>query len=394
MVTLCPRFIIKNNFETDLRLREFGSTDEVVVKPGERHQVGFLRSGQAPQLVLGLAGSRTWSAPFKLQDIGQNYVRIPLHEAGGDEQLARVDAVLEGPCIFIRVDPEHGSWPFLLRNDSHYPIEYWQAESEAQQSNSRREPRRRYRLQPNSKQPYAWDFPADDLRQLRIAVGGRERVVNPLEIGALVPFRFSYEGHTAVLSIDVRAEGSTQAVSFSHYVEEDSVFKLQRRNVETASSIASSQNGGFEAVDVDVVTTFSFSLSLEGLGISLVNRRMQELIYASFRGVTAKYSDSTTNVSYDVGVKWIQIDNQLFGGLYPILFYPSVIPKDSKELEVHPSLQASAIILKDEGASLSLSVARRPSPSLSVILTDARSSRRTQPTASLTSSTRRSCCRR
>lgn len=43
---------------------------------------------------------------------------------------------------------------------------------------------------------------------------------------------------------------------------------------------------------------------------------------------------------------------------------------------------------------LSLSVARRPSPSLSVILTDARSSRRTQPTASLTSSTRRSCCRR
>jgi vacuolar protein sorting-associated protein 13A/C len=35
-------------------------------------------------------------------------------------------------------------------------------------------------------------------------------------------------------------------------------------------------------------------------------------------------------------IKWIQIDNQLFGGLYPILLYPSVIPKDSKELEIRP----------------------------------------------------------
>lgn len=67
------------------------------------------------------------SAPFKLQDIGQNYVRVP--DGSGGERLARVDAVLEGPCVFIRVDPETGSWPFLLRNDSDYPIEFYQAVS-------------------------------------------------------------------------------------------------------------------------------------------------------------------------------------------------------------------------------------------------------------------------
>jgi len=105
----------------------------------------------------------------------------------------------------------------------------------------------------------------------------------------------------------------------------------------------------FEEVDVDNVTTFSFSLNLEGIGMSVVNKSMQELVYASFRGLSAKYSDSTTNVAYELGIKWIQIDNQLFGGIFPILLYPSVIPKDGKELEVHPSLQASAIILKDRG---------------------------------------------
>ncbi|GAA6006460.1 hypothetical protein JCM10207_004941 [Rhodosporidiobolus poonsookiae] len=349
VITLCPRFIVKNNFSGELRIRELGSTNEVALESGRRHQVGFLRAAQAPQLVLSFPGGSAWSAPFKLQDIGQNYVRVPT--TGGDEQLARVDAVLEGPCIFIRIDHEQSAWPFLLRNDSDYPIEFEQAEPEGLMPDAKRQRRKRYQLRPNSKLPYAWDLPADDNRQFRIFAGGKERIVNPLEIGALVPFRFSYEGHTRVVSIDVRAEGSTQAVTFSNYTEEDSVFKLQRRNTETASrqgSISSSRDGVFEAVDVDVVTTFSFGLSLEGIGISVVNRKMQELIYASFRGVTAKYADSTTNVAYDLGIKWIQIDNQLFGGLYPILLYPSVIPKDSKELEVHPSLQASAVILKDE----------------------------------------------
>ncbi|GAA5898641.1 hypothetical protein JCM6882_000886 [Rhodosporidiobolus microsporus] len=349
VITLCPRFIIKNNFGEEMRVRELGSENEVALASQRRHQVGFLRSGQAPQLVLAFPGGRAWSAPFKLQDIGQNYVRVPTVQ--GEERLARIDAVLEGPCIFVRIDPEQGAWPFLLRNDSEYPIEFVQAEPEGVPANAKRQQRKRYQLEPGTKLPYAWDLPADDNRQFRVFAGGRERIVNPLEIGALVPFRFPYEGHTRVLSIDVRAEGSTQAVTFSNYVEEDSVFKLQRRNTETASrqeSIASSRDGVFEAVDVDVSTTFSFGLALEGIGISVVNRKMQELIYASFRGVTAKYSDSTTNVAYDLGIKWIQIDNQLFGGLYPILLYPSVIPKDSKELEVHPSLQASAIILKDE----------------------------------------------
>lgn len=240
--------------------------------------------------------------------------------------------------------------------------------------NQRRPPAKKYKLASHQELPYAWDFPADN-RSLRILVGTGDRIVNPLEIGALVPFRFSvrslcrqissfhsltdavtcilqFQGHTRTLSIDVRAESTAQVIAFSNYAEEASVFKLQRRNTDATSrpgSVMSNRDVVFEEVDVDNVTTFSFSLNLEGIGMSVVNKSMQELVYASFRGLTAKYSDSTTNVAYELGIKWIQIDNQLFGGIFPILLYPSVIPKDGKELEVHPSLQASAIILKDRG---------------------------------------------
>jgi vacuolar protein sorting-associated protein 13A/C len=43
--------------------------------------------------------------------------------------LVRADAVLEGPCIFIRLESQKGSWPFLLRNDSDFPITFSQAVS-------------------------------------------------------------------------------------------------------------------------------------------------------------------------------------------------------------------------------------------------------------------------
>ncbi|ORY90221.1 hypothetical protein BCR35DRAFT_261800 [Leucosporidium creatinivorum] len=353
VITLCPRFIVKNNLSHDIRFRELGSTKEVTLHAGDRHSLEFIRAGQEPQLVLSYPGSPTvWSAPFKISDIGRNHVRV--QESADQERLVKIDAVLEGPTIFIRLDPEDGAWPFLLRNDSDYPITFSQAVSADLPEGTPAEAekrRKQYKVAAHTKLPYAWDIPADNNKQLQIVVGGKERIINVLEIGAQIPFRFPSGENTRVMSIDVRAEGPTQAITFSNYDEEDSVFKLQRRggdNLSRQDSIASSRDAGFEAVDVDVVTTFSFGVSLEGVGISIVNKKMQELIYASFRGLTAKYSDSTTNVAYDVSCKWIQVDNQLFGGLYPILLYPSVIPKDGKELEVHPSLQASVIILKDE----------------------------------------------
>lgn len=46
-----------------------------------------------------------------------------------DEDLVAIDVLLEGPCIFIRLEPERGSWPFLLRNDSDERIQVCQAVS-------------------------------------------------------------------------------------------------------------------------------------------------------------------------------------------------------------------------------------------------------------------------
>jgi vacuolar protein sorting-associated protein 13A/C len=125
-VTLYPRFVIKNDTEDDLRFREFGSKRTTTISAGQRHSIEFLSAGKEPQLLLAYSiGTSDWSAPFKLQDIGESYTRIRRVEA--DEALLQVNVMLAGPCIFIKLATHTGKWPYLLRNDSDYQMEVSQA---------------------------------------------------------------------------------------------------------------------------------------------------------------------------------------------------------------------------------------------------------------------------
>lgn len=104
----------------------------------------------------------------------------------------------------------------------------------------------------------------------------------------------------------------------------------------------------FETVLAPEQPTLTVTIDFEGLGISLINRNLQELVYASFRGIKLNYADYPHYYDANLDIKWIQLDNQLFGGLFPIILYPTVVPKDGKELDSHPTLQLSAAILKDD----------------------------------------------
>jgi vacuolar protein sorting-associated protein 13A/C len=52
--------------------------------------------------------------------------------------------------------------------------------------------------------------------------------------------------------------------------------------------------------------------------------------------------------SVSLAVKWIQIDNQLYGGIFPMILYPSVVPKRAQEVEAHPSLHMMVTRVKDD----------------------------------------------
>lgn len=163
---------------------------------------------------------------------------------------------------------------------------------------------------------------------------------------------------SATVSIDVRADGGSQLLTISPYNEETSVYKPTqpgggiRRNESTTS--LSSSTVAFETISVSEKPTMNITVELEGIGISVISRRPDELLYFSLRGLKLGYSDYPQYYDVFVDCKWIQIDNQLFGGLFPIIFYPTVVPKDGKELESHPTLQSSVTVLKDQCKWLSV----------------------------------------
>ena len=40
----------------------------------------------------------------------------------------------------------------------------------------------------------------------------------------------------------------------------------------------------------------------------MINKRMQELVYCTLRGVELKYTDARTNATLNLIVKWIQVN--------------------------------------------------------------------------------------
>lgn len=153
------------------------------------------------------------------------------------------------------------------------------------------------------------------------------------------------------VSTDIQADGASQLLVISPYNEETSVYKPTRRGasgIPRTDSSDSLATTSFETVSVNEQPSLSVSVEFEGIGISVITKTPAELFYLSLRGLKVGYLDYPQYYRASVDCKWIQIDNQLFGGLFPIILYPTNVPKDGKELESRPTLQSAVSILKDQ----------------------------------------------
>ena len=209
-----------------------------------------------------------------------------------------------------------------------------------------------YKLKAGETMAYSWDLPHMKEKTLVLNVNGREREVSLQEIGSLVPFKFPAGDTNGILAIDVIAEGPTQVLVLADYDSKQSLFKQRSSSQLTVSDRSDDgkdiSKDGFEVIDVDAVVTFNFQVRLECIGISVLNQRMQELIYMSMTGLEMRYTDSNMYQSVNMLVKWLQIDNQLYGGSSPIILCPTQTPKDGKDSAAHPTLHSALVRAKDE----------------------------------------------
>ncbi|KAB5527937.1 hypothetical protein GE09DRAFT_408196 [Coniochaeta sp. 2T2.1] len=345
VVTLAPRFVIKNRMGEEVNIREPSSSRLLTLKSGALQPLHFLQRSPVKQICLCYPGvNNQWTSPFNISDIGTTHIKIA--KAGQRQRLIRVEVLMEDATIFLHLSMETKNWPFSMRNESDTEFTFFQAnpniDEEGVEDRSGWRPIR-YRLPPRSIMPYAWDFPAAKNREICIAAFGKERYVKLAEIGNLVPMRFvAASGQTKIIDINVTADGPTQTLILSNFNKSKSLYK-QKSN--TGSSTSQS---GFEAKQLDTGLTFQAQLKLAGIGISLINSQLKELAYITLRDVGLKYMESPLYQTVTLAVKWIQIDNQLYGGIFPMILYPSVVPKKAQEIDAHPSLHAMVTRVKDD----------------------------------------------
>ncbi|KAJ2722137.1 Vacuolar protein sorting-associated protein 13 [Coemansia sp. Benny D115] len=235
---------------------------------------------------------------------------------------------------------------------------------------------------------YAWDLPTAQNKLLVISAQGSTRRISLQEIGEQRPFIYgkptlpprrgtgssglsataaaalaNREIAECTMNIEVVAAGPKQILRLTGYAAETSLYAPQlqaiqspvmtRSNTQQTAATGSTTRRGtsderFEVVDSNERTNSVFRLALEGgIGVSLINKYSSEILFATLADVELKYTDSTSNQTFKLTVKWIQIDNQIYGALYPIVLYPTTLGVAMAGVSAPPALQAVAVRAKD-----------------------------------------------
>lgn len=353
VVTIAPRYILKNTLEEPLQIVENGSTNVFTVGSNELLPLyGLRRVDNKSLLTKFVHGSKSWSSPFAVDDIGQIFLKVYKEDFG--QILLKVNILTENGTIFIQIENANNNWPFSIRNFSDTEFIIYQGDpnvnenGEVIKSDVQYKPIY-YKVPPKSVMPYAYDYPKAVIKELIIRSHGRERAINLSEIGNLKPFRLppTQNEDQKIVDLNVIADGPTQSLIIADYDPSLSMYKLQRTKTGSSSTVTDSQQH-FEALEDDENYHTRIITRFEGFGISLINTRSQELLYMTLRGLEIRYNESDLYQNLSIKLKWIQADNQLYGGIFPIVIYPTVVPKSGKEMNNHPSFSGSVCKVKDD----------------------------------------------
>ncbi|CAD1784077.1 similar to Saccharomyces cerevisiae YLL040C VPS13 Protein of unknown function [Maudiozyma barnettii] len=378
VVTISPRYIIKNELPFPIVVCETGSVNTTEIMSDGSIALYNLRNIINKQLALKMLGSISeWTAPFFIKDIGLTYLK--LLQENGTHMLLKLEVTLSQATIFVRIKDGENLWPYSIRNFSDNDFifyqrdpsvidEYYDVEPEEEKYNNEYKPLY-YKVPSKSVMPYAWDYPTARQKKIVLLVRGRKREIQLAEIGTQKPMRLPARvanEQPAIVDLNVIADGPTQALVISRYDPVSSIYKLRDVPV-SSNSLTEARTTGmgigstpslastpelFETEEEDNHMLKNITINISGFGVSLINKQLKELAYVSVKGLELTYKDSDLYQTFGWKIKWIQVDNQIFGSVYQNVLYPTAIAKSTEDLESHPIFSGSISKVKDDSFGL------------------------------------------
>jgi vacuolar protein sorting-associated protein 13A/C len=151
--------------------------------------------------------------------------------------------------------------------------------------------------------------------------------------------------------MDVRASGHQQVLRLFDYNEETSLYRPKAYGSSSSLRIDTVSSGAeaFEAITEDNQPSFQLDVVLEGIGVSLVNRRVIEVVYLSLENLKLDYTTSSVAQSVNLSCGTLQIDNQLHDATFPVVLQPTPIASNVSNVAALPTVQLSLLWLNDQG---------------------------------------------
>ncbi|WBW72722.1 intermembrane lipid transfer protein, chorein family Vps13a [Schizosaccharomyces osmophilus] len=344
VVTIASRFMIINNTRWTLSIAEPNEEATMEIQPNGEDFLKYITKTASPMIRVCCGDFYEWSSPFLIEEIGSIYLRLPTLEG---ERLIRAEITLDMATIFIYFIEENGTWPFYIRNETNLNFKFSQVNILDEENKKRNQTceQKTHDLPSHSEVQYSWDYPSSLSKEIILQNRSNKCPTTLAEIGSLTPFKIKDEsGVSTFISRDIIASGISKILILKPADMASMVAKPK------FSSKVACEEQDFTLEQADSCIDLSVKFIMEGIGISLVCRNTQELAYITFHGVNFFYTESSTLRTFKLDIRWIQADNQLYGGIYPILLYPTILSQEDamNDNSLLPTFHSMVALMKDD----------------------------------------------
>ncbi|XP_073937430.1 intermembrane lipid transfer protein VPS13D isoform X6 [Castor canadensis] len=87
-----------------------------------------------------------------------------------------------------------------------------------------------------------------------------------------------------------------------------------------------------------------------GIGVSLINKVPEELIFASLSGINVHYTQLASSHMLELSIQDVQVDNQLIGTTQPFMLYVTPLSNENEVTETGPAVQVNAVKFPSKSA--------------------------------------------
>ncbi|XP_029801769.1 vacuolar protein sorting-associated protein 13D [Suricata suricatta] len=151
---------------------------------------------------------------------------------------------------------------------------------------------------------------------------------------------------SGMLSIRVIPDGPTRALQitdFSQRKGDRSSYEVDELPV-TEQEVQKLRNPDTEQ-ELEVL------VKLEGgIGLSLINKVPEELVFASLTGINVHYTQLATSHMLELSIQDVQVDNQLIGTTQPFMLYVTPLSNENEVIETGPAVQVNAVKFPSKSA--------------------------------------------